>query len=46
MRALGQIELIIAFVVARVTLGERHTRSDLLAAATVLVGVIVVTTLG
>lgn len=45
-RALGQVELIIAFAVAHVALGERHSRSDLAAAATVLVGVVVVTTLG
>lgn len=45
-RALGQIELIIAFAVARLTLGERHSRSDLAAATTVLSGVLVVTILG
>ncbi len=45
-RTLGQVELIIAFVVARVTMGERHTRTDHLASATVLVGVVLVAVLG
>lgn len=45
-RTLGQIELIIAFVIARVTLGERHTRNDYLASALVLAGVILTTLLG
>lgn len=45
-RALGQVELIIAFAIAHVTLGERHTRSDYLASATVLAGVVIVTVFG
>lgn len=45
-RTLGQVELIIAFAVAHVTLGERHTRTDYLAGATVLVGVVLVAVLG
>ncbi len=45
-RTLGQVELIIAFVVARVTLGERHTRADYLASGLVLVGVVLVTVWG
>ena len=45
-RTLGQVELIIAFVVARVTMGERHTRNDLFASATVLAGVALVAILG
>lgn len=45
-RTLGQVELIIAFAIAHVTLGERHTRSDVAASALVLVGVVAVTVLG
>lgn len=45
-RTLGQVELIIAFAVAHVTLGERHTRTDYLASATVLAGVVLVAVLG
>jgi drug/metabolite transporter (DMT)-like permease len=45
-RTLGQVELIIAFAVARLTLGERHTRTDHLAGATVLIGVALVAVLG
>jgi drug/metabolite transporter (DMT)-like permease len=45
-RTLGQVELIIAFVVARVTLGERHTRADYLASGLVLVGVVLTTVWG
>lgn len=45
-RTLGQVELIIAFLVARLVLGERHTRAELGASALVLVGVVVVTLLG
>jgi drug/metabolite transporter (DMT)-like permease len=45
-RTLGQVELIIAFAIAHITLGERHTRSDYLASATVLVGVVLVAVLG
>lgn len=45
-RTLGQVELIIAFTIAHVRLGERHTRSDYLASALVLAGVLVVTLVG
>lgn len=45
-RTLGQVELIIAFAIAHVTLHERHTRADYLASATVLVGVTIVTVAG
>lgn len=45
-RTLGQVELLIAFAVAHVSMHERHTRTDLAASATVLVGVILVTVLG
>ena len=45
-RTLGQVELIIAFAIAHVTLGERHTRTDYLASATVLTGVVGVSVLG
>ena len=45
-RTLGQVELIIAFAIAHITLGERHTRSDYLASVTVLGGVALVAILG
>ncbi len=45
-RTLGQVELIIAFVIARVTLGERHTRADYAASGLVLIGVVLVTVWG
>ena len=45
-RTLGQVELIIAFVIARVTLHERHTRADYLASGVVLVGIVLVTVWG
>ncbi len=45
-RTLGQVELIMAFVIAHVTLRERHTSADYLASATVLAGVAIVTVLG
>ncbi len=45
-RTLGQVELVIAFVIARVTLGERHRRADYVASGLVLAGVVVVTLLG
>jgi drug/metabolite transporter (DMT)-like permease len=45
-RTLGQVELIIAFAVAHITLGERHTRVDYAASGLVLVGVVIVTVLG
>jgi len=45
-RTLGQVELVIAFAIAHVTLGERHTRSDYAASGLVLAGVVVVTLYG
>ena len=39
-RAFGQIELLITFVVAHVWLGERHGHHDYAASALVLVGVV------
>lgn len=45
-RTLGQVELVIAFVIAHVTLGERHTRADYLASSLVLGGVVIVAVLG
>lgn len=45
-RSLGQVELLIAFAIAHVTLGERHSRADHAAGALVLVGVVIVTVLG
>ena len=45
-RTLGQIELLIAFGIAHVRLGERHTRDDHTASVLVLAGVVIVTVLG
>ena len=45
-RTLGQVELVIAFTLAHVTLGERHTRADYAASGLVLAGVVLVTILG
>jgi drug/metabolite transporter (DMT)-like permease len=45
-RTLGQVELIIAFAIARLTLGERHTRADYVASGLVLAGVVLVTVWG
>lgn len=45
-RTLGQVELVIAFVIAYVRFGERHARSDYAASALVLAGVVTVTLLG
>jgi drug/metabolite transporter (DMT)-like permease len=45
-RTLGQVELVIAFTIAYVKLGERHGRSDYVASALVLAGVATVTLLG
>ena len=45
-RTLGQVELIIAFGVAHVTMGDRHSRRDHLASAAVLAGVVVVAVFG
>jgi drug/metabolite transporter (DMT)-like permease len=45
-RTLGQVELLIAFGIAHVKLGERHVRADYAASALVLTGVVIVTLLG
>lgn len=45
-RSLGQVELVIAFLVARFVLHERHSRADYVGSALVLVGVVIVTWLG
>ena len=45
-RTLGQVELVLAFLIAWRRHGERHTGADLLASATVLVGVAVVASMG
>ena len=45
-RTLGQVELVMAFTIAHVRLGERHTRGDYVASGLVLAGVIAVTLLG
>ena len=45
-RTLGQVELLIAFALARITLGERHARADHLASGLVLAGVVLVTVRG
>ena len=45
-RTLGQVELLITFALARLHLGERHTRSEYVASGLVLAGVIVVTVVG
>jgi drug/metabolite transporter (DMT)-like permease len=45
-RTLGQIELVMAFAIAHVQLGDRHTRHDYAASALVLAGVVLVTVLG
>ena len=45
-RTLGQVELLIAFGIAYVRLGERHTRRDHAASAIVLAGVVIVTVAG
>ncbi|MGA9278860.1 EamA family transporter, partial [Ilumatobacter sp.] len=45
-RTLGQVELVIAFLVARFVLHERHGRADYIGSAMVLVGIVLVTWLG
>lgn len=45
-RTLGQVELLIAFGVSYVFLGERHRRWELWSGAAVLVGIVLVTVLG
>lgn len=45
-RTLGQVEVVIAFVISHRRLGEAHDRTDLAATALVLAGVIAVAVLG
>lgn len=45
-RTLGQVELLLAFVISAVWLRERHTRAEYLASGLVLVGVVSVVALG
>lgn len=45
-RTLGQIELVIAFVIGATVHGERHTRWEILASAVVVAGVVVVAAVG
>jgi drug/metabolite transporter (DMT)-like permease len=45
-RTLGQVELVMAFAIAHVQLGDRHTRHDYAASTLVLAGVVLVTVLG
>ncbi len=45
-RTLGQVELLLAFTIARVRFGERHTRAEALAAVAVAVGIAVVVVAG
>ena len=45
-RTLGQVELLIAFAVARFSLDERHGAADLAASALVLAGVVIVALVG
>lgn len=45
-RTLGQVEVLIAFAVSIVSLGERHSRAEYLASGLVLVGVIAVVVFG
>ncbi len=45
-RTLGQVELVIAFLIARFSLGERHSRIEYVASGFVLVGVILVSAFG
>jgi drug/metabolite transporter (DMT)-like permease len=45
-RALGQVELVVAFAVARLVLGERHGPAEHLGGLAVVVGVVMVALLG
>ncbi len=45
-RTLGQVEMLIAFVVARIRFGEHHTRAEAYASASVAVGIAMVIALG
>lgn len=45
-RTLGQVELLIAFAIARISLGERHSTRDYAATALVSAGIVIVAVLG
>ena len=45
-RTLGQVELVLAFLISAIVLRERHSRAEYTASALVLVGVVGVITLG
>jgi drug/metabolite transporter (DMT)-like permease len=45
-RTVGQVELLMVFALSRLRFGEHHTRAEYAASALVLIGVIVVATLG
>jgi drug/metabolite transporter (DMT)-like permease len=45
-RTLGQVELLIAFAISRISLGERHSLSDYAATALVSSGIVMVALLG
>jgi drug/metabolite transporter (DMT)-like permease len=45
-RSLGQLELLLTFVVSRVWLRKQHRRSELVASGLVLIGILGVTVLG
>jgi drug/metabolite transporter (DMT)-like permease len=45
-RTLGQVELLIAFAIAHISLGERHTYRDYLATALVSLGIVIVAVAG
>ena len=45
-RTLGQVELVMAFAISALVLRERHRRSEYVASALVLVGVVGVVALG
>jgi drug/metabolite transporter (DMT)-like permease len=45
-RTLGQVELLIAFAIARISLGERHTAGDYAATALVSLGIVIVAVAG
>lgn len=45
-RTLGQVELLIAFAIARISLGERHSTRDYVATAFVSAGIVIVAVLG
>jgi drug/metabolite transporter (DMT)-like permease len=45
-RTLGQVELLLAFLIARRTHGDVHSPGELIASATVLVGIVAVAALG